>query len=215
LKTLFSSQHFFDKAVRGTMIKAPVDLCVGLIREFNIAFPEADDLLTNYSMWEYIRAQAAAMQQNIGDPPNVAGWAAYYQEPQFYKLWINSDTLPKRNQYSDKFIANGYATKNAKKITIDVVAYATTLPHPEDPDALINDSIVRLYTVDLADAEKKRIKSNILLSNLQGDAANHYWTNAWNQLIAKPDDEVNKKEVVNKLKNLYKYLMDRPEYQVV
>jgi hypothetical protein len=71
-----------------------------------------------------------------------------------------------------------------------------------------------LYAVDLSDAEKTHIKSNVLLSNLQGDAANHYWTNAWNAFIAKPDEPVNKKEVTNKLKNLYKYLMNRPEYQV-
>jgi len=215
LKALFSSQRFFDKAIRGTMIKSPVDLCVGLAREFDIVFPAADDLLSNYAMWEFVRSQAAAMQQNIGDPPNVAGWAAYYQEPQYYKLWINSDTLPKRNQFSDRLIGNGYTAKNTNKINIDAVVYAMSLPNPGDPEALINDSIQRLYTIDLPDAEKKRIKSNILLSNLQGDAANHYWTNAWNQLMEKPDDEVNKKEVVNKLKSLFKYLMDRPEYQVI
>jgi len=215
LKVLFSSQHFFDKTIRGSMIKSPVDLCVGLMREYNIVFPSADELLANYNMWDFIRNQSASMQQNIGDPPNVAGWAAYYQSPEFYKLWINSDTLPKRNQFTDKFIAGNYTYKKEdKKIFIDALAYAMALPHPEDPDALINDSILLLYTVDLPITEKARIKSSILLSNLQGDEANHYWTNAWNNLTDKPTDATNKKAVQNKLKNLYKYLMNRPEYQV-
>ena len=214
LKVLFSSRHFFDKSLRGTMIKSPVDFTVGLVREYNINFPEQNDYLANYSMWEFVRSQAAAMQQNIGDPPNVAGWQAYYQQPQYYKLWINSDTLPKRDQYSDRFCANGFATKDKKTIDIDVIEFASSFPHPEDPDALVNDSIAFLYTVDVTAAEKNYIKSNLLLSNLQGMEANHYWTNAWNNLKDKPTDLINKKLVTNKLKGLYKYLMNRPEYQV-
>ncbi|WP_301922260.1 DUF1800 family protein [Ferruginibacter sp.] len=214
LESLLSSQHFFDIALRNTTIKSPADFCIGLIREFNVAFLPHDDLMADYSVWEFVHAQSAAMQQNIGDPPNVAGWPAYYQQPEYYKLWINSDTLPRRNQYSDRLMGYGFTAKNGCKINIDPVVYASALPHPEDPDALINDSIKLLYAVDLSDAEKTHIKSNVLLSNLQGDAANHYWTNAWNAFIAKPDEPVNKKEVTNKLKNLYRYLMNRPEYQV-
>ena len=214
LKTLLSSRHFFDMSFRGTMIKSPIDLCVGLVREYDINFPVANDLLANYNMWGFLQSQAAGMQQNIGDLPNVAGWPAYYQQPQFYKLWINSDTLPKREQFSDRLMGKGYKAKDDNKIVIDVVAYAKSLPHPEDPDALINDSIQFLYTVDLSETEKSRIKSSILLSNLQGEASNHYWTIAWNNFIAKPDEEANKKQVLYKLQNLYKYLMNRPEYQV-
>lgn len=214
LKTLFSSRHFFDVSLRGTMIKSPIDMCVGLVREYNIIFPAADDLMANYNMWAFLQSQAANMQQNIGDLPNVAGWPAYYQQPQFYKLWINSDTLPKREQFSDRLMGKGYKAKDENRIAIDAVAYAKSLPHPEDPDALVNDSIQFLYTVDLSDAEKNRIKSSILLSNLQGEASNHYWTNAWNNYILNPDEEANKRQVLYKLKDLYKYLMNRPEYQV-
>ena len=214
LKALFSSQHFFDINLRGTMIKSPIDLCVGLVREYAITFPTATDLIANYNMWGYLQVQAANMQQNIGDLPNVAGWPAYYQEPQLYKLWINSDTLPKRNQFSDRLMGKGYKAKDDKKIFIDVVAYTKLLPHPEDPDALINDIIQLLYTVNLSAAEKTRIKSSILLSNLQGNESNHYWTNAWNNFVTNPNDETNQKQVIYKLINLYKYLMNRPEYQV-
>ncbi|MDN3658844.1 DUF1800 domain-containing protein [Ferruginibacter paludis] len=214
LQALLNSQHFFDMAFRGTTIKSPADFCVGLMREFNVALLPPGDMFAEYSMWEFVHNQASAMQQNIGDPPNVAGWPAYYQQPQYCKLWINSDTLPRRNQLTDRLLSYGFTAKNGSKINIDPIAYAMALPHPEDPDALISDSIQMLYTVPIADAEKSHIKSNILLSNLQGEAANHYWTNAWHTLIEKPDDAVNKKEVLNKLKNLYKYLLNRPEYQV-
>ncbi len=215
LKTLFSSKHFFDTALRGTMIKSPIDFSVGLVREYGITFPDAENFIDNYSLWESVRSQAAAMQQNIGDPPNVAGWPAYYQQPEYYKLWINSDTLTKRNLYTDRMVNNGFATKSKAKMAIDVLAFAATLPDPQDPVALINDSIQFLYTVDIPASEKDHIKSNILLSNLQGMEADHYWTNAWNNLAQKPDDQINKKLVTQKLKALYKYLMNRPEYQVI
>src|ERR1700761_3113147 len=126
LEELFLSRHFFDAGNYGSMIKSPVDLTVGLCREFHLSFPTAMDCEEQYNLWEQLRNQTAGMQQNIGDPPNVAGWAAYYQEPEYDKLWISSDTLPKRNQLTDRMMTNGFA-HNGKKIVIDPVAFAAAL----------------------------------------------------------------------------------------
>jgi hypothetical protein len=154
------------------------------------------------------------MQQNIGDPPNVAGWQAYYQTPEYDKLWISSDTLPKRNQFSDRMINNGFA-RNGKKLGIDVLAFAATLPNPGDPDRLIADSIQALCAVALSPEELQFIKTSILLSGLTGMSSDHYWTNAWNACQSNPDDKANRNLVTNKLKNLYRHLMDLPEYQLL
>ena len=59
-------------------------------------------------MWSFMQGYAALLQQNIGDPPNVAGWAAYYQAPQFHETWINADTYPRRNLFTDTMIGPGY-----------------------------------------------------------------------------------------------------------
>jgi len=59
--------------------------------------------------------QAIAMGLNPVDPPNVAGWPAYYQSPEYNELWINADTLPKRNKFTDLMLEVGY-TKNGKKL---------------------------------------------------------------------------------------------------
>jgi uncharacterized protein (DUF1800 family) len=85
LQQLLSSQHFFDVANRAAIIKSPVDLTVGLCREMNVAFPGDDSYPSLYGLWTNIQQTAAQMQQNIGDPPNVAGWPASYQEPLFDK----------------------------------------------------------------------------------------------------------------------------------
>ena len=181
--------------------------------EFNVDFPDDSDIVSQYDLWNTVQTNAAQMQMNIGDPPNVAGWAAYYQAPNYDKVWINSDTLPKRNVFTDKMIYTGFY-RGKKKILIDVVEFTKTFANPSEPLALINESVRRLYQIDLPNEDKIYMKNDILLSGLQGMMSDHYWTDAWNKLIDKPDDIANKKDVTNKLKNLYKYLMNLPQYQL-
>lgn len=214
LKELLSSQHFFDVANRGCIIKNPIDFTVGLCREFEVQFPDSADYVNQYGLWLTLQTQASQMQQNIGDPPNVAGWPAYYQEPQYDKIWINSDTLPKRNVFSDKMIINGGFARATKKVMIDAVQFAQSLPNPANPDALINDSVKLLYMMDLPEKDKKYLKEGILLSGLKGMISDHYWTDAWNKLSTNPEDAANKKDVITKLKKLYQYLMNLPQYQL-
>jgi uncharacterized protein (DUF1800 family) len=216
LKELLGSRHFFDQVNRGAIIKSPIDFCVGLCREFDLVFPDAADYIDQYAFWNNIQTAASQMQQNIGDPPNVAGWPAYYQAPQYDKIWINSDTLSKRNYFSDRMINYGFArpAPNVKKLVIDPVAFTRSFSDPGDPNALIEECVERLYMMDLADEEKKYIKEGILLSGLQGKMSDHYWTDAWEILTNRPDDAVNKKDVTTKLKKLYQYLMNLPQYQL-
>jgi len=213
LTELFSSRHFFDPAIRGGMIKSPIDLVVGLCREYEVTFPTEEDYTGQYQLWQSMQVQTAQMQQSAGDPPNVAGWQAYYQEPLFDKMWVNTDTLPKRNLFTDKMINGGYS-RNSKKVVIDPFILANELPAPSNPDALIADSVKVLYMVDLPDKEKKYMKEEILLSGLKGMNSDHYWTDAWNKLSSNPEDAANKKDVTNKLKKLYQYLMNLPQYQL-
>jgi len=95
------------------------------------------------------------------------------------------------------------------------VAFAASLPAPQDPDRLIADSVEYLYSVDLPPEELQFIKTNILLSGLVGMASDHYWTNAWLAYQEKPEDKANRTTVTNKLKALYRHLMDLPEYQLM
>jgi len=193
------------------MIKSPVDHVIGCMREFGVGFPpvatEYDDA---YGMWSYIRNWMSIMGQNIGDPPNVSGWPAYYQEPAFHEIWINHDTLPKRNQFTDIMTYNGY-TRNGKQIILDTIAFTQTLPNPADPSALVNDALAILYRVPLSDTAKQEIKQSILLS---GQTQDYYWTNAWNAYVIDPNNMSTTAIVANRLKSLYQYLMNLSEYQL-
>jgi uncharacterized protein (DUF1800 family) len=208
LATLFKSEHFFDALNQGCLIKSPIDLYVGLCREYNIIFPAA--YANQYEMWQFINDQASSAQQDIGDPPSVSGWPAYYQLPQFHEMWINNDTLPKRNIFSDLLIETGY-TRSGQTIRIDPIAFAQSLPDPGDPNALINDSLDILYRVPLSDASKTTIKRSILLTNQLED---YYWTNAWNAHILNPGDAMARQIVQSRLTTFYKYLMNLAEYQL-
>jgi uncharacterized protein (DUF1800 family) len=210
LEALFRSEHFFDVLNRGCVIKSPLDFLIGHCREFGMVFPDAvSDTANAYIMWDYLRQQSANMQQNLGDPPNVAGWPAYYQEPQFHEIWINSDTLPKRNQFTDLMVSTGY-TRNNKKILIDPVAFAAQFSLPGDPNVLIEESLELIYSISVSQQLKDFLKS-ILLS---GQTNDYYWTNAWNAHRSNPADASAKLIVASRLQSMYKYLMNLAEYQL-
>lgn len=212
LAALFKSQHFYDALNRGCMIKSPLDMVISFCREFNITFPDPNTSYADaYGMWENIRTYASNMGQNVGDPPNVAGWPALYQEPQFHELWINADTLPKRNRFTDTFLANGY-TRNGQTIKVDPVAFTKSLPNPGNPNLLIDDALAILYQVPLSDVSKASIKKQILLTNQDND---QYWTDAWIAYLANPATTGTPyKTILSRLSTLYKYLLNLAEYQL-
>jgi uncharacterized protein (DUF1800 family) len=209
LNALFKSEHFYDVLNQGCFIKTPVDLVVGACREFGVVFPPASDYVNAYNMWGYLHNYAALLQQNIGDPPDVAGWKAYYQEPQFHEIWINADTYPRRNLFTDTMITTGY-TRSGQKIIIDPVAFAKKLSNPSDPNALINDALKILYRLDLTATTRATLKKQILLSNQDQD---YYWSNAWAAYISNPV-AANYQVVYVRLRDLFKYFMNLAEYHL-
>ncbi len=209
LTALFKSEHFFDVLNYGCFIKTPLDLVVGSSREYGVVFPASADYVNAYNMWSYIQNYASLLQQNIGDPPDVAGWKAFYQEPQFHEIWINTDTYPRRNLFTDTMITSGY-TRSGQKIIIDPVAFTKKLSNPSDPNAIINDALRILYRVDVSAATKAALKKQILLSNQDQD---FYWTNAWNAYISNPIN-ANYQVVYIRLRDLFKYFMNLAEYHL-
>lgn len=212
LALLFKSEHFYDVINRGAQIKTPLDHVIGYCREWNLVFP---DVTTNYAdaygMWNLILAMGILGQQNIGDPPSVAGWPAYYQIPQYYELWINTDTLPKRNQFTDGITAVGYAYNN-KLLIMDPVGYTKTLKNPADPNTLMNEVLDRIYSIALSQQSKDQLKKDFLLSGQEQD---YYWTSAWNTYMSDPSNTSNYNIVYVRLVGLYKYFMNLAEYQLM
>ena len=211
LATLFKSKHFYDLVYSSAcIIKSPLDFVIDLCNEFNVALPAANDNEATYSVWQAIQSEASEMQQELGAIPEVAGWYAYYQEPAFHELWVNSATYTRRTVFTDRMIADGIMNNN-QTIVIDPIAFAGQLANPGDPNLLISQSLEILYRYPLSDSGKEFIKRSILLS---GQTQDYYWTNAWDAYKANPANAGTKAIVLNRLKAFYKYIMNLPEYHL-
>lgn len=209
LRTLLLSEHFFDPLNRGCMIKSPCDLLIGHIRDFNVVFPDQNDVVSNYGHWGFITYYLGILSQNLGDPPGVSGWPAYYQQPLFHEIWINHDSLPKRNQFTDYLIYAGYSFNNTT-IKANGISLVENFATPDNPDELLKEAVSRMLGVGLSDASLTQLKNNFLLG---GQTSDYYWTNAWNAYVSNPTP-ANTNIVNIRLRDLFKYLMNLAEYQL-
>jgi uncharacterized protein (DUF1800 family) len=218
LKALLSSQHFFDIGQKACVIKSPIDFMVGAAREFDMEFPTVTtpvaDLPIQYNAWMQLANNAASQGQSIGDPPNVAGWPAYYQEPGYHETWINTDTFPKRLRVTDTLLTTaGINLGSGKKLWIDAVKFTDSFGDAiaGDPNLLIDAALELLYRVPPTAAMRTYLKTTILLG---GQASDHYWTDAWLAYKTAPTNTTNLNIVTTRLQAFYKFLIQNPEYQL-
>jgi uncharacterized protein (DUF1800 family) len=209
LAALLKSQHFYDSLSMSCDIKSPLDFTVGFCRQFQIAFPPTSDYVNLYNHWAYLQSAAAIMQQDSGDPPNVAGWPAYYQEPQYFEIWINSDTLPKRMALATQLLTSGYS-KGSFKLIVDVLAFTAKIPNASDPNKLIDNLLLLLLPMSADSTVKPILKSTLL----NGQSSDYYWTDAWNAYVANNNDTINKNYCTNQLKLALSYILNLAEYQL-
>ena len=210
LGALLASDHFYNEMNMGCQIKSPVDLMCGMLRELDVVFSTSDNFTVNYGLWNQIVNYCNFLQQNIGDPPDVSGWKAYYQSPAFYEYWLNSDTLPKRLLYLTTLVSNGY-TFSGFKMVVDPFLYCKNLKKPGDPNSLILELSTHLLGIPISQQHRDQLKKDILLS---GQSDDYYWTTAWDTYINTPTNESNTKYVKTALSSLIKYIVELPEYQL-
>lgn len=208
IETLLKSEHFFEAAQTGCFIKTPVDIAIGALRTFNLTIPGTtpwDQFLMQY----YLTVYLSSMSMIPGDPPNVAGWQPFRQTPQYYRMWINGDTLRNRNTFTDILTAYYVETDN-DRLSIDLLAFAAQFSDPSNPVTLVDDITKLLLPQPLSPSKKFLLKS-ILLSGLPSDS---YWTIAWNAYVANPNDPMVQEVVKSRLLAMHLYLTRLPEFQL-
>jgi uncharacterized protein (DUF1800 family) len=82
---IFTSDAFYGSENRAVLVKSPIDLVVGTLRQFDMKAGEA----TPFAV------AAAGMGQNLFAPPNVKGWPGQ-------ETWINASTLLARKQFLER-----------------------------------------------------------------------------------------------------------------
>ena len=93
LKALFTSEPFWARANRASLIKSPVDLVVGTLRTFGIQPMD----------FRPAAFAVAALGQSPLQPPNVKGWPGG-------ESWIDSSTLLGRRQWIDRVFRGSDST---------------------------------------------------------------------------------------------------------
>jgi uncharacterized protein (DUF1800 family) len=216
VKLLLKSEHFFDMANRGVMIKSPIDMIAGVLNTLKVnttAASSATQLFDQYKIWENLNNNTRYnMEQGQGLVPTVSGWKAYYQIPAFYQNWINSNTIQKRSAYLTSLIS-GY-TVSGNNIKIDGIAFIQQFPTADiqSPHTVVDIFVRYLLSLDLPQTYKDELKVQNLLS---GQVTDGYWTTAWNNFANNPTNTNYRTTVNNKLKALITAIIQLAEFQLM
>ena len=204
LEALLSSAHFFDMLNVGPMIKNPLDFVMTAIKPFQVEFPQG--LQPRYNGYLRLFSSTVLQQMEYYNPPQVAGWKAYYQQPGYYRTWINASTLPIRMLVTDTIAVNGFAAGDFR-IRIEPLAFVETIDNPNDPNALIDEFVRILFPQPITDDQKAALKE-VLIPGLP----DFEWTVEYNLYLANPDDQELAEAVATKLRQLIQAMLSMPEF---
>jgi uncharacterized protein (DUF1800 family) len=98
LSELFITDAFWADSNRGSLIKSPVDLVVGTVRQFGFSYSD---------VMPFVR-KAAQLGQNLLMPPNVKGWPGHTD-------WINTTTLLERKSFTQQLFRSIEPVANSSK----------------------------------------------------------------------------------------------------
>lgn len=207
IEALLSSAHFYEDCILGAMIKHPVDFVMSMLRQSGWSAP--GNLNLNYRYWALVFPSFGLMQMAYYDPPSVAGWKAWYQDPSYYQTWINSVTLPIRSSLVKLMTFTGLKIGNNPAAPFPVLTWVGTLENPFEPDGVIDGFALQMFPRPIS-AEKKAYLKEVLLPGLP----DYEWTVEYADHLANPSDTDLANAVANKLRNLISTMMQMPEYQL-
>ncbi len=205
IKALLSSAYFYREDIIGCMIKNPLDYLMSLTNPVEVPFPE--DIILNYEAWLWWHWDLDKMGFQIFKLPSVAGWPAYYQDPIFYRDWINSASLAIRKKMVDKFDFL-YSNTDPTLQGFDFIKFIATLDNPTDVNALIQESCDILFPKALS-PEYLDFFKHALLDGLP----DFEWNVEYTAYLQDPTEE-KRRAVENKLRDLFHTMYAIPEFQL-
>ena len=130
LRAMFLSDAFWAPANRGVLVKSPVDLVVGSLRQFRFAVEDP-------APFAVILRQ---LGQDLFAPPNVKGWPVG-------DAWLNTTTLLARKGFLNRLFrademvkpATVVASKSEKADASDMSGMSNILAQPAQPTAQLMD----------------------------------------------------------------------------
>lgn len=207
LEALLKSAHFYDILNLGPMIKNPYDFTMSVLKPFEFWKAEPAEEYPKALLYASITGLHSAQQMVYFAPPDVAGWKAYYQEPLFYRTWVNSTTLNIRTAVTRILALKINDRGRPGDFGLDVLAMAASIDNATDPNDLIETLTQILFPRPIAPEQKDYLKG-ILLPGLP----DFEWTVEYGDYLAHPDDMDLKNSVEQKLRLLINAMLQMPEF---
>ncbi len=211
LRVLLASDHFFENTF--CMVKSPIDLMFSVTKSLLLTAPKISTTL-EYGFSLVLYLASSDLTQSIFHHPDVAGWKAYYQEPLFYKTWVNSFLLPKRLDYCRILVTGGDLLIDNKKYTVPplvpVLLIASKIEDADDPNILITELSNQLFNYPIAQNQLNSLK-DILIPGLP----DFEWTVEYSSYLADPTNNDMRTAVDNKLRGLIAVMVQMSEFQIM
>ena len=147
----------------------------------------------------------------VGDPPSVAGWPAYYQAPQFDKSWITTDSITNRARQTDALVYWGFPVAADRLVSIDLLAFLEQLTRPDDINLMLEEVGLIFLGISLSPAQLDQVKAT-LLSGQQNDG---YWNTAWLQYVSDKDNVEYQNVLLNRIRPAFQQLFQLAEAQLM
>lgn len=192
ISQLLKSEHFYDIAHRGALLKSPMDFMFSMYNptEAVVDFNQVSD----YEILTYMHNDLKAIGMDLEIPPSVAGWPAYYQAPGYSRHWLSAVYLQKRYAIINNRIASGSYSAGGNSFKIDAVSLVNTLSNPSDPDAVV-DQLIRIFLAgDISSVDR-----TLLLNTLTDNLPLFEWTVLYSAYLTNP--AANEADVNNQVRN--------------
>ena len=225
LEALFTSTHFYEAEAGaddnnfGCIIKSPLDLVLGFVRNFAIPIPDyGTDLQGFYDFTGNLLGAMGDQGMNYYEPFEVAGYSAYHQFPIFNRSWITPNYLANRYNLIQASIS---ADSNLEMGQVDIVLFvqnnfADVAPNARDLIVAIAQYLLPVsenltFDADTGELTVERLNyfmSAFLFSPQIDPDPEASWTTRWN-------NGIDPTTVANQLANLFNAMLQSPEYQLM
>lgn len=225
LEALLTSEHFYEAEAGsddnnfGSIIKSPIDLVLGFMRNFEVTLPSYEtNLSTYYDFTGSLLNTIANQGMDYYDPFEVAGYPAYHQFPIFNRSWITTNYLTNRYNFVRLSVSDG---ANMEMGQVNVFDFVVANFNPATI-RIADDFIIAVAEYFLPTSENLSFTATD--SELTSERLNFFktamfafaidvdpeasWTVRW-------DGNFDQETRANQIKELFNAMLQTPEYQLM
>jgi uncharacterized protein (DUF1800 family) len=208
LDQLFKSQHFYDVALRGSIIRNPLECSFAML---NTSQSQPNfTLAVNSEMYLTIYWFAENMSQGIATPPSVAGWPAYYQAPAFSQLWLNSNHIKSRFDMASYITVYTGIPVSGNNFKINALQLVDGLSNPSNAQAVIDDLCTVFFSKPISPTQNATLK--FILTNGQPDSE---WYIQYTDYINNLGNTTFSNPIKTRVEYVLYKIFQMPEFQVI